>query len=166
MRGRAVQVDPIKPVLKPPGLMLLKLRCDGPLSKVAFNFNLRRYSVGAACYAGDLSPPPPPLAPPSPSPPPQSPLPPPSSPQPPPPPPPPSPPPLTAEAPPTDPPLSYDEGAGVVIAVFAFCCISATIWYVRRRQGLTLVHFSGQPAPVLGNKPLKPPSVCLNKCLR
>jgi len=44
--GRAVQVDPITPVLKPPGSgsMLLKLRCDGPLSNVAFNFISRRYT--------------------------------------------------------------------------------------------------------------------------
>jgi hypothetical protein len=35
--GRAVQVDPIKPVLKAPGSILLKQRCDGPLSNVAFN---------------------------------------------------------------------------------------------------------------------------------
>ena len=40
-----MQVDPIKPVLKAPGSMLLKLRCDGPLSSVAFNFNLRRYTL-------------------------------------------------------------------------------------------------------------------------
>ena len=41
-QGRAAQADPIKPVLKAPGSLLLKLRCDGPLSNVAFNFNLRR----------------------------------------------------------------------------------------------------------------------------
>jgi hypothetical protein len=46
--GRAVQVHPIKPVLKAPGSMLLKVRCDEPLSNVAFNFNLRCYSVGVA----------------------------------------------------------------------------------------------------------------------
>ena len=46
--GRVVQVDPVKPVLKAPGSMLLKLRCDGPLSNVAFNFNLRRYSLASA----------------------------------------------------------------------------------------------------------------------
>jgi len=39
-----VQVDPIKFVLKAPGSMLLKLRCHGPLSIVAFDSNLRRYS--------------------------------------------------------------------------------------------------------------------------
>jgi len=42
--GKAVQVDPIKPTLKAPGSMLLKLRYDGPLSEFAFNFNLRRYN--------------------------------------------------------------------------------------------------------------------------
>jgi len=42
--GGAVQVKPMKPVLKAPGSMLLKLRCDGPLSNFAFNFNLRRYT--------------------------------------------------------------------------------------------------------------------------
>jgi len=33
----------MKPVLKAPGAMLLKLRYDEPLSNLAFNFNLRRY---------------------------------------------------------------------------------------------------------------------------
>ena len=33
----------MKPVLKAPGSMLLKLRYDGPLSNFAFNCNLRRY---------------------------------------------------------------------------------------------------------------------------
>jgi hypothetical protein len=42
--GRAVQVDPVKPVLEAPGTILLKLSCDGPLSNVAFRFNLRRHS--------------------------------------------------------------------------------------------------------------------------
>jgi len=34
----------MKPVLKAPGTMLLKLRYDEPLSSFAFSFNLRRYS--------------------------------------------------------------------------------------------------------------------------
>ena len=38
-----MQVEPIKHKLKAPGSMLLKLRCDGSLSNVAFKFNLRRY---------------------------------------------------------------------------------------------------------------------------
>ena len=41
--GKAAQVDPIKPVLKAPGYFLLKLRCGGPLSNIAFNFTLSRY---------------------------------------------------------------------------------------------------------------------------
>jgi hypothetical protein len=45
-RGRAVQVDPIKPMLKPPGTQLLKLNCDVLLSTSALKFYLRRYSVG------------------------------------------------------------------------------------------------------------------------
>ena len=39
-----MQVVPIKSVLKALGSMLLKLiRCDGPPSNVALNFNLHRY---------------------------------------------------------------------------------------------------------------------------
>ena len=57
VRGRAVQVDPIKHTLKAPGSVLLKLRIDGPVLNFAFNFNLRRYKVaqleGAAATAGD-----------------------------------------------------------------------------------------------------------------
>jgi hypothetical protein len=34
----------MKPMLKAPGSMLLKLRSDGLPSKSAFNFNLRRYN--------------------------------------------------------------------------------------------------------------------------
>jgi len=43
--GRAVQVDPIKPTLKAPGIELLKLKFDESLSNFGFNFNLRRYSM-------------------------------------------------------------------------------------------------------------------------
>jgi hypothetical protein len=39
-----VQVEPIKPTLKAPGIKLLKLKHDEPLSNVAFKFNLRRYT--------------------------------------------------------------------------------------------------------------------------
>ena len=46
--GRAVQVDPIKPKLKPPGTKRLKLRIKILLSTSAFKFNLRRYSLGLA----------------------------------------------------------------------------------------------------------------------
>ena len=40
-----MQDDPIKPTLKAPGIKLLKLKYDKPLSNVAFTFNLRRYSL-------------------------------------------------------------------------------------------------------------------------
>jgi len=43
-RGRAVQVDPIKPTSKAPGSDRLQLKCDDLLSKFAFNFKLRRYN--------------------------------------------------------------------------------------------------------------------------
>ena len=39
-----MQVDPIKPKLKPPGTKRLKLKNDEPLSNFALKFNLRRYS--------------------------------------------------------------------------------------------------------------------------
>ena len=38
-----MQVDPIKPVLKPPKTKRLKVKVDEPLSSFAFKFNLRRY---------------------------------------------------------------------------------------------------------------------------
>jgi hypothetical protein len=41
----------MKPVLKAPGFMLLKLRYDGPLSNFDFKFNLRR-NIVALCTAG------------------------------------------------------------------------------------------------------------------
>jgi hypothetical protein len=44
--GGAVQVDPIKPKLKPPGTKLLKPKCDILLSISAFKFSLRRYTTG------------------------------------------------------------------------------------------------------------------------
>jgi len=40
-----VQVDPIKPALKPPGVKRLKLKHDELLSNFAFNVNLRRYTM-------------------------------------------------------------------------------------------------------------------------
>jgi hypothetical protein len=46
--GRAVQLDPIKPTLKAPGIKLLKLKYDKQLSNVAFKFNLRRCTTGTA----------------------------------------------------------------------------------------------------------------------
>jgi hypothetical protein len=42
--GRAVQVDTIKPKLKPPGTKRLKPKCDILLSTSAFKFSLRRYT--------------------------------------------------------------------------------------------------------------------------
>ena len=47
-QGRAVQVDPIKPKLQPPGTKRLKLNCDILLSASAFKLNLRRYIKAAA----------------------------------------------------------------------------------------------------------------------
>jgi hypothetical protein len=40
-----VQVDPIKPTLKPSGTKRLKLKHDELLSNLAFEFKLRRYSL-------------------------------------------------------------------------------------------------------------------------
>jgi hypothetical protein len=45
--GRAVQVDPIKPTLKAPGIKLLKLKYDKPLSSFALKFYLRRYTLAS-----------------------------------------------------------------------------------------------------------------------
>jgi len=45
--GGAVQVDPIKPKLKPPGTNCLTLKCDKLLSTSAFKFNLRRYNLAS-----------------------------------------------------------------------------------------------------------------------
>ena len=39
-----MQVDRIKPKLKPPGTKRLKLKCDGLLLSFAFKCNLRRYT--------------------------------------------------------------------------------------------------------------------------
>ena len=43
--GRAMQVDPIKPKLKPPGTKRLKLKYDIMHSSFALGFNLRRYTM-------------------------------------------------------------------------------------------------------------------------
>ena len=45
--GEAVQVDPIKPKLKPLGSELFELKCDVLLSNLVFESNLRRYRTGA-----------------------------------------------------------------------------------------------------------------------
>ena len=51
--GRAVQVDPVKPKLKPPGTKRLKLKGDVLFSSVAFKYDLRRYATEeAAAQAG------------------------------------------------------------------------------------------------------------------
>jgi hypothetical protein len=42
--GRAVQINPIKPILKAPKTRRLKLKHDETLSIVAFEFNLRRHT--------------------------------------------------------------------------------------------------------------------------
>ena len=42
-----MQVDPIKPTLKAPRIQRLKLIRDDPLSNLALNFNLRRYTKAA-----------------------------------------------------------------------------------------------------------------------
>jgi hypothetical protein len=44
-RGRAVQVDPVKPKLEPHGTKRLNLICDVLLSNFAFKFNLRQYTL-------------------------------------------------------------------------------------------------------------------------
>jgi len=46
-----VQVDPIKPTLKPTGTKRLKLKYDEPLLNCAFKFNLRSYTPAAAIHA-------------------------------------------------------------------------------------------------------------------
>jgi hypothetical protein len=50
--GRALQVDPMKPILKPPGTEHLKLECDIPPSTFGFKFNLCRYSMASASTPG------------------------------------------------------------------------------------------------------------------
>jgi len=47
-----VQLDPIKPVLKAPRSMLLKLIYEGRLSTFAFNFNLRCYNEVDHAWVG------------------------------------------------------------------------------------------------------------------
>ena len=42
--GRAVKVDPMKPMLKPPRTKHLKLKCDVLLSTFALKFNMRHCS--------------------------------------------------------------------------------------------------------------------------
>ena len=49
--GKAVHVDPIKPMLKAPGTIRLILEYDELLSTSAFKFNLRRYILESALAA-------------------------------------------------------------------------------------------------------------------
>jgi len=46
--GEAVQVDPMRPMLKAPGTKRLKLKYHKLLSSFAFEFNLRRYSTATS----------------------------------------------------------------------------------------------------------------------
>ena len=50
-----MQVDPIKPTLKAPGSMHLRLRYDGAVSNFAFKFNMCRY-IEAGARAGLIAP--------------------------------------------------------------------------------------------------------------
>jgi len=50
-RGKAVQVEPMKPVLNAPGTKRSKLKCEELLSGLAFKFNLR-HCVGRVDHAG------------------------------------------------------------------------------------------------------------------
>jgi len=55
-RGNAVQADPMKPTLKPPGTKRLKLKHDEWLSNVAFSFILRRYDEVVLCWTPFVDP--------------------------------------------------------------------------------------------------------------
>ena len=48
-----MHVDPIKPTLKAPGTMRLKLKYGKLLSSFAFRFNLRRYTEGVLRFCCD-----------------------------------------------------------------------------------------------------------------
>ena len=48
-----MQLDPIKPMLKPPGTKHLKLEYDELLSSFAFKFNLHRFTKNNASYSYD-----------------------------------------------------------------------------------------------------------------
>ena len=51
-RGGAVQIDPVKPMLKAPGTKHLKLKFDKLLSSFDYKFNLRRYTEdGGRCFS-------------------------------------------------------------------------------------------------------------------
>jgi hypothetical protein len=48
IRGKAVQVDPIKSTLKAPGTQALRLRYDQLLSTFALKLNSRRYTAASS----------------------------------------------------------------------------------------------------------------------
>ena len=48
--GRAVQVDPINLMLKPPGTKHLKLNCDILLPTFAFKLKLRHFSLASTTH--------------------------------------------------------------------------------------------------------------------
>lgn len=105
--------------------------------------------TGAACYAGDLSPPPHPPPPRPPPPPPPSPPPPPRPPPSPPPPPPPSPPPPRIEAPPPE-ELSHDDAAGLAVALVMAAAVASVVWYVRKRRRIAALALVPVAPPELG----------------
>jgi len=55
--GRAVQDDPIKPTFEGPGIKRLKLKYDEPPSRIAFRFDLRRFSwvASGSCWPRTVS---------------------------------------------------------------------------------------------------------------
>jgi hypothetical protein len=53
--GKAVQVDPMKPKLKPPEIKRLKIQYYDRLSNFAFKFNLRCYTWGWSRRGGGVS---------------------------------------------------------------------------------------------------------------
>ena len=63
IRGRAVQVDPMKPIFKPPETKRLKVKYDVLLSTSAFKFNLRRYTTARPMECVAMRPPSPRAAP-------------------------------------------------------------------------------------------------------
>ena len=50
-----MQVDPIKPKLKPPGTERFNLKCDILLSTSAFKFNLRCYTMAERRRAAEAA---------------------------------------------------------------------------------------------------------------
>ena len=48
LHGKAVQIEPMIIILKAPETKRFKLKCDKPVSTVAFKSNLRRYSTASS----------------------------------------------------------------------------------------------------------------------